>query len=123
MLNARGLWVGGVGQLSALGSRLSAVERAFNTVIPHERSECRDLVRQTSSQTERSRSRQALRARGMTGWVLAGLVYASPAFAQARPTLRDFMSAPFASELVAAPTGGKIAWMQNVLGARNIWVA
>jgi dipeptidyl aminopeptidase/acylaminoacyl peptidase len=55
--------------------------------------------------------------------LLGPLVWAPAALGQARPTLRDFMSAPFASELVASPTGGKVAWMQNVLGARNIWVA
>src|SRR5688500_5588238 len=55
--------------------------------------------------------------------LLVVLASAPPALGQARPTLRDFMSAPFASELVASPSAGKVAWMQNVLGARNIWVA
>ena len=43
--------------------------------------------------------------------------------AQQQPTLRQFLSAPFAAELIAAPVGGRVAWVQNVLGARNIWVA
>src|SRR5215471_1083834 len=38
-------------------------------------------------------------------------------------TLEQFLSAPFASELTAAPSGGKIAWILNERGARNIWVA
>src|SRR5687767_443119 len=42
---------------------------------------------------------------------------------QQRPELQDCLSAPFASQLVASRPGGKVAWMQNVLGARNIWVA
>jgi dipeptidyl aminopeptidase/acylaminoacyl peptidase len=33
------------------------------------------------------------------------------------------MSAPFAAHLVAAPTGGRVAWVFNEQGARNIWVA
>ena len=33
------------------------------------------------------------------------------------------MSAPFASELVAAPTGAKVAWLEYQQGRRNIWVA
>src|SRR5712691_11210265 len=38
-------------------------------------------------------------------------------------TLEQYLSAPFASELTAAPAGGKIAWVLNERGARNIWVA
>jgi dipeptidyl aminopeptidase/acylaminoacyl peptidase len=38
-------------------------------------------------------------------------------------TLEQYLSAPFASELTAAPGGGKIAWVLNERGARNIWVA
>lgn len=38
-------------------------------------------------------------------------------------TVEQVMSAPFASELVAAPTGQKLAWVFNDRGARNIWVA
>jgi dipeptidyl aminopeptidase/acylaminoacyl peptidase len=33
------------------------------------------------------------------------------------------MSSPFPSGLVAAPTGDKVAWVQNTEGVRNIWVA
>src|SRR5947209_20325931 len=38
-------------------------------------------------------------------------------------TLEQVLSAPFPSELVAAPGGGKIAWLLNERGARNIWIA
>ena len=33
------------------------------------------------------------------------------------------MSAPFPSDLVAAPAGGKVAWVFDARGVRNIWVA
>ena len=33
------------------------------------------------------------------------------------------MSAPFPSNLVAAPVGGSVAWVQIAKGSRNIWVA
>jgi dipeptidyl aminopeptidase/acylaminoacyl peptidase len=38
-------------------------------------------------------------------------------------TLEQYLSAPFASELTAAPAGGRVAWVLNERGARNIWVA
>jgi dipeptidyl aminopeptidase/acylaminoacyl peptidase len=48
------------------------------------------------------------------------------AFAQKQQrefTLEQVMSAPFPSELVAAPVGGSVAWVQIAKGVRNIWVA
>ncbi|HSK81556.1 MAG TPA: prolyl oligopeptidase family serine peptidase, partial [Thermoanaerobaculia bacterium] len=38
-------------------------------------------------------------------------------------TLEGILSAPFPSELLAAPVGGKLAWVQNAKGVRNLWVA
>ena len=38
-------------------------------------------------------------------------------------TLEQVMSAPFPSGMVAAPTGTRVAWVQNDEGERNIWVA
>jgi dipeptidyl aminopeptidase/acylaminoacyl peptidase len=38
-------------------------------------------------------------------------------------TLEQVLSAPFPSELVAAPGGSKIAWVLNEAGARNVWIA
>lgn len=55
--------------------------------------------------------------------LLVAFLASASAGAQDRPTLRQFLSAPFAAELIAAPTGGKVVWVQNILGARNIWVA
>jgi dipeptidyl aminopeptidase/acylaminoacyl peptidase len=38
-------------------------------------------------------------------------------------TLDEVMSAPFISELTAAPAGARVAWIANDRGRRNIWVA
>src|SRR5690349_18624953 len=38
-------------------------------------------------------------------------------------TLDDVMSAPFASDLVAAHRGSSVAWIVTQRGARNVWVA
>src|SRR6204780_196682 len=38
-------------------------------------------------------------------------------------TLEQILSAPFPSELVAAPVGDKVAWAMNESGARNIRIA
>jgi len=41
----------------------------------------------------------------------------------AGPSLEQIFSASFPSDLVAAPSGGKVAWVLDVRGARNLWVA
>jgi dipeptidyl aminopeptidase/acylaminoacyl peptidase len=38
-------------------------------------------------------------------------------------TVRQVMSAPFATAPLAAPNGAKVAWLENDEGKRNIWVA
>ncbi len=38
-------------------------------------------------------------------------------------TLEQVMSSPFPSELKTAPHSGKVAWVLDENGARNIWVA
>ena len=38
-------------------------------------------------------------------------------------TLNDVMQAPFPSYLLAAPTGGAVAWVFNAKGCSNIWIA
>jgi len=46
------------------------------------------------------------------------------ATAQQEPfTIEQVMSAPFPSELVAAPAGGLVAWVFDARGVRNIWLA
>lgn len=50
-------------------------------------------------------------------------LFAAPLAGQPAVTLEGLLAAPFPSELLAAPTGGKLAWVQNALGVRNVWVA
>ena len=38
-------------------------------------------------------------------------------------TLEQVLSAPFPSEMTAAPGGGAVAWILNERGARNVWYA
>jgi dipeptidyl aminopeptidase/acylaminoacyl peptidase len=54
--------------------------------------------------------------------LLAVLLSACPAVAGTF-TLEQVLSAPFPSELVAAPGGVKVAWLLNERGARNVWIA
>ena len=61
----------------------------------------------------------------MRSSLLALTIAASFALAASgqRFTLDQVMSAPFASDLVAAPRGNAVAWITNERGARNVWVA
>ncbi|MFL6352891.1 MAG: S9 family peptidase [Bryobacteraceae bacterium] len=56
---------------------------------------------------------------------LASFVLATPtALGATGPfTIAQVMSAPFASSLIPAPTGGTVAWLLNERGRRNVWVA
>jgi dipeptidyl aminopeptidase/acylaminoacyl peptidase len=63
------------------------------------------------------------------GWLAAcmamGLLGAAhAASAQAAGfTIEQALSAPFSSDLRAAPAGNKLAWVANIDGRRNLWVA
>ena len=61
-------------------------------------------------------------ARGATATALLGLL-AAPAAGQAPFSVDDVMSFSFASGLVAAPAGDRVAWIENREGERNVWVA
>src|SRR3954468_5838038 len=56
------------------------------------------------------------------------LLFGAPLFAEAARaqtpsfTLEAALSAPFPSELTAAPAGAKVAWIFDAQGSRNIWV-
>jgi dipeptidyl aminopeptidase/acylaminoacyl peptidase len=53
-----------------------------------------------------------------------GLLILVPAASAQKPfTLEQVTSAPFPSELTAAPAKGRVAWVFNARGRRNIWVA
>ena len=53
----------------------------------------------------------------------ATLAFAACGCAQTPFTLEQILSAPFPSAPVASPTGGKVAWVYNARGVRNVWVA
>jgi dipeptidyl aminopeptidase/acylaminoacyl peptidase len=60
----------------------------------------------------------------LTAFLMAVACWSPAPAAETEPfTLEQVLSAPFPSELVAAPAGGKVAWVFNASGARNIWVA
>ncbi|MDQ3308728.1 MAG: prolyl oligopeptidase family serine peptidase [Gemmatimonadota bacterium] len=69
----------------------------------------------------------AFAARALVPWALVLVLplYGgiAPAGAQASFTLEQLRSYPFPNELVAAPTGSKLAWAFNEQGRRNLWVA
>ena len=48
---------------------------------------------------------------------------AAPAPQEPAFTIEQVMSYAFPSELIAAPTGDRIAWLANDQGLRNVWVA
>ena len=52
------------------------------------------------------------------------LLLLSPPFAKSQNfTLDQALSGPFASDLVAAPKLGRLAWVENEQGKRNVWIA
>ena len=53
----------------------------------------------------------------------AALLLVRTGVAQGRFALEQILSSPFPSGLVAAPHHGKLAWVQNAEGRRNVWVA
>ena len=47
----------------------------------------------------------------------------APALAQAPSfTIESALGAPFPSELTAAPAAGRVAWIFNARGSRNVWL-
>src|SRR5690242_9134187 len=59
----------------------------------------------------------------VTAFVSVTAFISAATAAAARFTLEQVMSAPFPSEVTACRTGGKVAWVLDENGARNIWVA
>lgn len=64
-----------------------------------------------------------IRSRSLSLCVLVLLLCAAHLSAQAGPSLEQILGTPFPSELLASPEGGKLAWVQNTRGVRNIWLA
>jgi dipeptidyl aminopeptidase/acylaminoacyl peptidase len=69
------------------------------------------------------RKRVAMMKYFLIAFLAAAASWGAAAAQQAPFTLEQVMSAPFPSELVAAPAGGKVAWVFDARGVRNIWVA
>ena len=55
--------------------------------------------------------------------LLCFLAISSVFGADAAASIERYLNAPFASDLSAAPGGGKVAWILDERGARNLWVA
>jgi dipeptidyl aminopeptidase/acylaminoacyl peptidase len=72
------------------------------------------------------KSLRPLRRLGLVALAATALLPLS-ARAQTRPahdfTIAQVLSAPFPSSLVAAPAGGRVAWVYDDKGVRNVWVA
>jgi dipeptidyl aminopeptidase/acylaminoacyl peptidase len=54
---------------------------------------------------------------------LSPIVVIQPAVAQSAVTIDTLMATPFPTDLVAAPTGGRIAWVSSSSGVHNVLVA
>ncbi|MBZ5603406.1 MAG: prolyl oligopeptidase family serine peptidase [Acidobacteriia bacterium] len=44
-------------------------------------------------------------------------------FVASAATIEQYLGAPYASEMHASPGGGRVVWLLNERGARNLWVA
>ena len=51
------------------------------------------------------------------------LFLAVPCFAASPFTLEQILSSPFPSELIASPSGARLAWASDSNGVRNLWIA
>ena len=51
------------------------------------------------------------------------LLLGVPAQAQDSFSIEEILSAPFPSDLTAAPTGDRVAWVQDKEGIRSLWTA
>jgi len=63
---------------------------------------------------------------GLAGVLVAAIfaMSAQPAPAQQKAfTIEQALSAPYTSDLTAAPAKGRFAWVANINGRRNVWVA
>jgi dipeptidyl aminopeptidase/acylaminoacyl peptidase len=56
-------------------------------------------------------------------WLSLALAVAAPPPAAGGFTIEQVLSAPYPTDLTAAPAGGGIAWIFDARGARNVWAA
>jgi len=64
-----------------------------------------------------------LRGKGLQAAAFMLFVLGGVAAARGSFTLEQVMSSPFPTELVASPAGGRVAWVLDARGVRNIWMA
>ena len=63
-------------------------------------------------------------SRANLGLFMAAIALGAPSLGHADGfTLEQVLSAPFPSDLIAAPDGGRLAWVSNASGQRNVWLA
>ena len=63
---------------------------------------------------------------GIVGTLLLAGVFVAPRTAPAQAagfTIEQALSAPFTGDLRAAPVKGRLAWVANIDGRRNLWFA
>ncbi len=73
---------------------------------------------------EQSDARAILAGAFLLGLFVSTVIVCTQASAQNRAfTIGQIFSAPFPSDLVAAPAHGRFAWVFNLRGSRNIWIA
>ncbi len=84
----------------------------------------------TRSYRKRARIKPLARGRRLAiAGLLAAVLPLAFQGARAQParvhdfTLEQVLSAPFPSDLTAAPQGGAVAWVYDAQGVRNVWVA
>jgi dipeptidyl aminopeptidase/acylaminoacyl peptidase len=65
----------------------------------------------------------AAAVRSCFGIVLSLVLLAASPLHAAGPALEQILAAPFPSEMLASPSGGKLAWVVDLRGVRNLWVA
>src|SRR5262249_30655555 len=80
--------------------------------------------RRNGSQDLRRKERPMVRPTIQIATVITALVAARPASAQ-RPgfSLESLLAPPFAEGLVASSSGTTVAWVHDLKGVRNVWVA
>ncbi len=66
---------------------------------------------------------RSVRARMALGCALVCAAWMGAGAQTEKFTIEQALSAPFCSELRAAPAGGRLAWIANTDGRRNLWVA
>src|SRR5262245_40431475 len=74
--------------------------------------------------TSRQRTTCNVIAKHFAALFVGSLLLTAPSAAfPAQFTIEQILSAPFASDIVAAPEGHAFAWVSDARGRRNVWLA